>query len=259
MGTHPIFESDFDCLTEICDNMTDFEKIMIEIGDFGAYQVYSIILLQFCFLAISPSYQMGSVFYAIKPNQFTCNENYQDNNFTIPDHMKTCDILGSNNTCTSDDITFKFDEDSMESSVVTEFNLYCERAQWIKHSTTLFMLGTGLGAVALQSVADFVGRLRCALLFVVVISTINFAMSYSTDFVMWLVFRFLTGIFTSATYGVCYTYVLELLTEQRRMLLGVINSITFGIGTMYFSLLAYIFRDWRVLARAVALSPSLLL
>ena len=74
----------------------------------------------------------------------------------------------------------------MESSVVTEFNLYCERAQWIKHSTTLFMLGTGLGAVALQSVADFVGRLRCALLFVVVISTINFAMSYSTDFVMWL-------------------------------------------------------------------------
>ena len=46
--------------------MTDFEKIMIEIGDFGAYQVYSIILLQFCFLAISPSYQMGSVFYAIK-------------------------------------------------------------------------------------------------------------------------------------------------------------------------------------------------
>lgn len=49
-----------------CDNMTDFEKIMIEIGDFGAYQVYSIILLQFCFLAISPSYQMGSVFYAIE-------------------------------------------------------------------------------------------------------------------------------------------------------------------------------------------------
>ena len=46
--------------------MTDFEKIMIEIGDFGAYQVYSIILLQFCFLAISPSYQMGSVFYAIE-------------------------------------------------------------------------------------------------------------------------------------------------------------------------------------------------
>ena len=46
--------------------MTDFEKLMTDIGDFGVYQWYSIALLQFCFLAISPSYQMGSVFYAIK-------------------------------------------------------------------------------------------------------------------------------------------------------------------------------------------------
>merc|ERR1711887_158736 len=100
MGTHPIFESDFDCLTEICGNMTDFEKIMIEIGDFGAYQVYSIILLQFCFLAISPSYQIGSVFYAIQPNQFTCRENLSPaDNYTIPDTMKSCDIRGTNDTC----------------------------------------------------------------------------------------------------------------------------------------------------------------
>ena len=82
----------------------------------------------------------------------------------------------------------------MANSVVNEFNLYCEREQLIKHSTTLFMLGTGLGAVALQSVADFVGRLRCALLFVVIISSINFAMSYSTNFVMWLGTWFLSDI-----------------------------------------------------------------
>ena len=70
------------------------------------------------------------------------------------------------------------------------------------------------------------------------------------------VLRFFTGFFTSSTYGVTYTYVLELLTEQRRMLLGIINAITFGVGTMYFSLLAWVFRDWRQLARAVALSPG---
>ena len=68
--------------------------------------------------------------------------------------------------------------------------------------------------------------------------------------------RFITGLFTSSAYGVTYTYVLELLTERRRMLLGVINSITFGIGTMYLSLLAYLFNDWRSLARAIALTPG---
>ena len=46
--------------------MPDFEKLMTEIGEFGPYQKYSIVLLQFVFLSISPSYQMGSVFYAIK-------------------------------------------------------------------------------------------------------------------------------------------------------------------------------------------------
>jgi len=243
--------------------MTDFEKLMTDIGDFGVYQWYSIALLQFCFLAISPSYQMGSVFYAIKP-RYTCHQNLAEN-FTLVgisaeptwnSVQSNCSIYETEEQCTSNEIDYIYSDDSMANSVVNEFNLYCEREQLIKHSTTLFMLGTGLGAVALQSVADFVGRLRCALLFVVVISSINFAMSYSTNFVMWLVLRFMTGIFTSATYGVCYTYVLELLTEQRRMLLGVINSITFGLGTMYLSLLAYIFRDWRMLARAIALSPS---
>ena len=68
--------------------------------------------------------------------------------------------------------------------------------------------------------------------------------------------RFITGLFTSSAYGVTYTYVLELLTERRRMLLGVINSITFGIGTMYLSLLAYLFNDWRSLARAIAITPG---
>lgn len=74
----------------------------------------------------------------------------------------------------------------MDSSVVNEFNLYCERERYRQDSTTLFMLGTGLGAVLMQSVADFVGRLRCALLFTVMISVINFAMSYSPNFIIWL-------------------------------------------------------------------------
>ena len=73
---------------------------------------------------------------------------------------------------------------------------------------------------------------------------------------MWMSLRFITGLFTSSAYGVTYTYVLELLTERRRMLLGVINSITFGIGTMYLSLLAYLFNDWRSLARAIAITPG---
>ena len=80
--------------------------------------------------------------------------------------------------------------------------------------------------------------------------------SYSTSFPMWMSLRFITGLFTSSAYGVTYTYVLELLTERRRMLLGVINSITFGIGTMYLSLLAYLFNDWRSLARAIAITPG---
>ena len=83
--------------------------------------------------------------------------------------------------------------------------------------------------------------------------------SYSTSFPMWMSLRFITGLFTSSAYGVTYTYVLELLTERRRMLLGVINSITFGIGTMYLSLLAYLFNDWRSLARAIAITPGNLL
>ena len=40
--------------------------------------------------------------------------------------------------------------------MVNEFNLYCERERYKQDSTTLFMLGTGLGAVLMQSVADFV-------------------------------------------------------------------------------------------------------
>ena len=76
--------------------MLNFEKLLEEIGEFGNYQKYAIFLLQaldldklsigtvssadasvdsgdglqivkkFVILMVSPSYQMGSVFYAIK-------------------------------------------------------------------------------------------------------------------------------------------------------------------------------------------------
>lgn len=143
----------------------------------------------------------------------------------------------------------------MSSSIVDDFGLFCERESLIPLSTTIFMFGVCLGSFSLQSLADFIGRLRCSLLYVIILSATNFAMSYSTSFPMWMSLRFITGLFTSSAYGVTYTYVLELLTERRRMLLGVINSITFGIGTMYLSLLAYLFNDWRSLARAIAITP----
>ena len=104
----------------------------------------------------------------------------------------------------------------MDSSVVNEFNLYCERERYKQDSTTLFMLGTGLGAVLMQSVADFVGRLRCALLFTVIISTINFAMSYSPNFIIWLETVLLTPI-----YYVLYNRLIDkkvLLTKRGKVL-----------------------------------------
>jgi len=33
MGTHPIFESDFDCLTEKCQNETNIREIGARCGD----------------------------------------------------------------------------------------------------------------------------------------------------------------------------------------------------------------------------------
>merc|ERR1712130_225614 len=105
MGTHPIFESDFDCLTE----MFNFEKLLFEINDYGRYQKFAIILLQFSFLAVSPMYQMGSVFYALKP-EYTCTENIINqtdfcSHFSSKLVESSRQIRNSNQPCTSDQIT----------------------------------------------------------------------------------------------------------------------------------------------------------
>lgn len=237
--------------------MLNFEKVLEEIGEFGNYQKYAIILLQFVILMVSPSYQMGSVFYAIKP-KYSCainNKNQSSDWCSEFTGQSSCDLNHQEDTCVSNEVEYCHSTDSMSSSIVDDFGLFCERKSLIPLSTTIFMFGVCLGSFSLQSLADFIGRLRCSLLYVIILSATNFAMSYSTSFPMWMSLRFITGLFTSSAYGVTYTYVLELLTERRRMLLGVINSITFGIGTMYLSLLAYIFNDWRSLARAIAITP----
>ncbi|RVE41966.1 hypothetical protein evm_013375 [Chilo suppressalis] len=218
------------------------DKLTQAIGEFGKWQCLLILLLSIPAKMSAIWTLLGIIFLAPK-TQFRCIE-----------RNSTGDI--SNSTCYSDCERYEYFTD-FEMTIISEWDLICERAWMVNFAQMMLMLGVLLGNIFFGFVADRYGR-RLALLIASMMQLIlSLVVPFSPNYWVFLALRLFLGASTAGIMAVTFVLVVEIVGSKKRELVTSLYHLPFALGQMILPLFSYYLRSWNKFSLGVGI-PNLI-
>ncbi|XP_066991264.1 organic cation transporter protein isoform X2 [Anabrus simplex] len=160
--------------------------------------------------------------------------------------------VSSRTTCT------KYDYQDAGTSIVSEWDLVCDRLVMRSTVQMVVALGKFIGALLFGFVADKWGR-KCSF----VISCAMYIIAgplggLIPNYWLFVVTRLFLGMAGSGCYNCAFTLLTEVSNAKRRTMLGILYNMSYPVGMLLLPLIAYFVRDWKTLQLALSF-PALLL
>ncbi|KAF5279391.1 hypothetical protein FQA39_LY05501 [Lamprigera yunnana] len=246
-----------------------YDEVIPLLGNFGRYQRRIYVLL--CLPAILCAFhKLSNMFLQAKPN-YRCqlltelpNSTYALSNSTLNESYPYDFAMGKYSSCSMfvngtkvECDAYIFDQSKYESSVVSEWNIVCNRAYMTAIGDSVFMLGVLLGSVVFGDLSDRFGR-RIVFFSSLVIQVIfGLLVAVAPEFWSYSFFRLIVGSTTSGVFLVAYVIAMEMVGPKDRVIAGVVCQMFFSVGYMLVAAFAYFLTDWRSLQVALTLPGAL--
>ncbi|XP_055954391.1 organic cation/carnitine transporter 2-like [Patella vulgata] len=151
----------------------------------------------------------------------------------------------------------RYSKEIYSSTIVSQFDLVCERKFWKSTSKSVFFLGRLCGAVLFGQLSDRFGRRPMFFVGAAILLVAGSIAAAAQNIYMFLPMYFLQGVAQAGIFLVAFTLSTELVGPKYRLFVGIMILMFYSVGYMTLSGMAYVLRDWRYLELAITL-PVLL-
>ncbi|XP_022169796.1 organic cation transporter protein-like [Myzus persicae] len=158
-----------------------------------------------------------------------------------------------NNLDTADSKPCQYYSYSTRESVVTEWNLVCDDVSMKSNVHAAMAFGKFVGGLSFGSISDVYGRKFAFNLAAFIYMFSGPSAALIDSYVLFLIARFLIGVAGSGIYESSYTILTELTSGKTRTLLCLLMNISYPIGYILLSIIAYYVRPWRMLLLVLSL------
>lgn len=139
-------------------------------------------------------------------------------------------------------------------TVVTEFELVCDRG-WRKPLTvSLFMAGEAIGSFTGGALSDRFGRKKIFLISKLAEFLIYFLIGMTQNYTSYVLLRWLEGVFVYLPYTTAFVLGNELMSSDKRNTLSLFIYGGYCTGAAFIPLLGWLVTDWHWLMRVVGMS-----
>ncbi|KAK7115925.1 organic cation transporter protein-like [Littorina saxatilis] len=144
-----------------------------------------------------------------------------------------------------------------DSTVLSEWNLVCDRDYLVELSITVFMIGATVGAMAILPLADRFGRKRVMMLCLLGQACVGTATAFVRDYTFFTALRFVIGMLNIGVGISSYVLMTETFPAQKRTVMSIAFQAFWAVGVMTVAGFGYLVRNWRQLELLLSL-PNLL-
>ncbi|XP_039982005.1 solute carrier family 22 member 16 [Xiphias gladius] len=165
-----------------------------------------------------------------------------------------------NKTVKACDANFVYDHSEVHQSIVTDWDLVCEREWLAKLCQPTFMLGVLIGALVFGDIADRVGRVKILMFTSLCQFVLGVAVAFSQNYYFFVVLRFFLAMVSSGYLVVVFVYVTEFTGIKVRTWTSMHVHAAFAVGIMVVALTGYLVRVWWIyqIILSMCTSPFLL-
>ncbi|XP_014461339.1 solute carrier family 22 member 16 [Alligator mississippiensis] len=139
-----------------------------------------------------------------------------------------------------------YDHTKWTSTIVTEWDLVCEREWLAKLTQPTFMLGVLIGAVIFGDIADRMGRRHIMWFTSIGQFLFGIVVAFTFDYYSFVVARFLLAMVSSGYLVVVFVYVTEYVGIKVRTWASMHVHAFFALGVMVVALVGFLVRTWWV-------------
>ncbi|XP_018584714.2 solute carrier family 22 member 16 [Scleropages formosus] len=149
---------------------------------------------------------------------------------------------------------FSYDSSEVQQSIVTDWDLVCEKEWMAKLCQPTFMLGVLIGALVFGDIADRFGRRPILMLTSLCQFCFGIGVAFTGNYYSFSAIRFLLAMVSSGYLVVVFVYVTEFTGIKVRTWTSMHVHAAFAVGVMVVALVGYLVRVWWLYQVVLSLS-----